>query len=142
MAANWQIHLKNAGYVLLSSTFSGAQIDEMVRKLDQAFATNTDGSTLRAENGSIYGARNLLENMLTLRLHLDDMTEENGPLKVVPGSHHSGKAMISGDGSPVSILGRRGDVLLMRPLLSHCSNKSAEATKRHRRILHYEFAGL
>src|SRR5204863_725662 len=83
-----------------------------------------------------------LKKMLTLRLHLDDMTEENGPLKVMPGSHHSGKAMISGDGVPTSMLGCRGDVLLMRPLVSHCSNKADEETRRHRRILHYEFAGV
>ena len=35
----------------------------------------------------------------------------------------------------------RGDVLLMRPLLAHCSNRSYAGTLRHRRILHLEFAG-
>jgi hypothetical protein len=80
----------------------------------------------------------LLENMMTLRLHLDDMTEENGPLKVLPGSHRSGTA----DQPPVTILGGRGDVLLMRPLLSHASNKSHPETKQHRRILHFEFSGI
>jgi ectoine hydroxylase-related dioxygenase (phytanoyl-CoA dioxygenase family) len=75
--------------------------------------------------------------MLTLRLHLDDMTEENGPLKVLPGSHRGGA-----ERSPVTILGHRGDVLLMRPLLSHASNKSHENTTQHRRILHFEFSGI
>ena len=69
------------------------------------------------------------------------MTDENGPLKVMPGSHHSGKTPSSSGRAPVTILGRRGDVLLMRPLLSHCSNKSAPGTKQRRRILHYEFSG-
>jgi hypothetical protein len=31
-------------------------------------------------------------------------------------------------------------VLLMRPLLAHCSGKSHPETTRHRRILHFEFA--
>jgi hypothetical protein len=84
----------------------------------------------------------LLENMLTLRLHLDDVTESNGPLKVLPGSHQSGKAAGSGKRIPVTILGGRGDVLAMRPLLSHCSNKSLPGTTLHRRILHYEFSGI
>jgi ectoine hydroxylase-related dioxygenase (phytanoyl-CoA dioxygenase family) len=75
--------------------------------------------------------------MLTLRLHLDDMTEENGPLKVLPGSHRNETAA-----APVTIVGKRGDVLLMRPLLSHCSNRSLPDTKQHRRILHFEFAGV
>ena len=84
----------------------------------------------------------LLENMLTLRWHLDDVTEENGPLKVLPGSHTDARSTAGGGRAPVSILGRRGDALLMRPLLSHCSNKSSEETSQHRRILHYEFAGV
>ena len=80
----------------------------------------------------------LLEQMLTLRLHLDDMTDDNGPLRVMPGSHRSP----SGNGVPATILGQRGDALLMRPLLSHCSNKSSAATRQHRRVLHYEFAAV
>jgi Phytanoyl-CoA dioxygenase (PhyH) len=84
----------------------------------------------------------LLENMLTLRLHLDDVTESNGPLKVLPGSHRTGKSGASGDRAPITILGERGGILAMRPLLSHCSNKSQAETTQHRRILHYEFAGI
>src|SRR5262245_11354590 len=66
----------------------------------------------------------VLENMLTARIHLDDMTEENGPLKVIPGSHRAGKAPSKGDVSPQAILGNRGDVLLLRPLVEHCSGLS------------------
>ena len=80
----------------------------------------------------------LLETMLTLRLHLDDMTAENGPLQVLPGSHRG----VSADRPPFTILGQRGDVLLMRPLLSHSSNVSLPETTQHRRILHYEFSGI
>src|SRR5260221_6509821 len=32
----------------------------------------------------------VLRSMLTLRLHLDDCGEENGPLQVLPGSHADG----------------------------------------------------
>jgi hypothetical protein len=32
----------------------------------------------------------ILEGMLTVRLHLDDCLEDNGPLRVLPGSHTSG----------------------------------------------------
>jgi hypothetical protein len=82
----------------------------------------------------------LLATMLTARIHLDDVTEENGPLKVVPGSHHTGKALVLDTAPPRSVLAGRGDVLLMRPLLAHCSNRSRPGTRRHRRILHLEFA--
>jgi phytanoyl-CoA dioxygenase PhyH len=82
----------------------------------------------------------VLERMATARIHLDDVTEENGPLRVIPGSHRTGIAMELGDVAPESILGRAGDVLLMRPLLAHASNRSLAGTARHRRILHLEFA--
>lgn len=82
----------------------------------------------------------VLEGMLTARLHLDEMTEENGPLKVIPGSHTTGKELLLGDATPVSIHANCGDVLLMRPLLAHCSGRADANTQRHRRILHFEFA--
>jgi ectoine hydroxylase-related dioxygenase (phytanoyl-CoA dioxygenase family) len=82
----------------------------------------------------------VLENMLAVRIHLDDVTEENGPLRVIAGSHRTGKKMHLGDTPPESILVQRGDVLLMRPLVAHASNRSAPDTRRHRRILHLEFA--
>jgi ectoine hydroxylase-related dioxygenase (phytanoyl-CoA dioxygenase family) len=78
-------------------------------------------------------------NKAAARIHLDDVTMENGPLKVIPGSHRTGKALTLDLAPPVHILSNRGDVLLMRPLLTHCSGKSHPDTARHRRILHLEF---
>jgi hypothetical protein len=82
----------------------------------------------------------LLHQMLTARIHLDEVTEENGPLKVMPGSHRAGKRLALDEGQPQSVLAGRGDVLLIRPLVAHCSNRSRPGTSRHRRILHLEFA--
>lgn len=82
----------------------------------------------------------VLESMLTARIHLDEATLENGPLKVVPGSHRTGKALTLDLAPPTCVLAQRGDVLLMRPLLAHCSGKSHPRTERHRRVLHLEFA--
>jgi hypothetical protein len=84
----------------------------------------------------------LLQQMLTARIHLDDVTEENGPLRVLPGSHHTGKTLQIGETPPCAIHAGRGDVLLMRPLLAHCSGASDAETDKHRRILHLEFAGV
>jgi ectoine hydroxylase-related dioxygenase (phytanoyl-CoA dioxygenase family) len=97
--------------------------------------------TRKAGVPHVEAPREILEEMLTARIHLDDVTEENGPLKVVPGSHLSGKEMNLGDTMPRMILAERGGVLLIRPLVAHCSNRSQAGTKRHRRILHFEFAG-
>jgi ectoine hydroxylase-related dioxygenase (phytanoyl-CoA dioxygenase family) len=75
--------------------------------------------------------------MLTMRLHLDPMTSENGPLSVVPGSHESDSPA---PGTPVEIQADAGDVLFMRPLLTHASSQPKEGTNMHRRIIHFEFA--
>jgi hypothetical protein len=83
----------------------------------------------------------LLERMLTLRIHLDEMTVENGPLRVIAGSHKSGRETSAAEHSEHSVLSAAGDVLAMRPLLSHSSSNSTAGTTRHRRILHLEFAG-
>lgn len=86
----------------------------------------------------------ILENMVTARLHLDDCDETNGPLQVVSGSHQSGRLtaqMISEfrDARPVvTCTAQKGDALLMRPLLLHAS--SPAKTAKHRRVIHIEFA--
>jgi hypothetical protein len=78
----------------------------------------------------------LLATMLTARVHLDAMKPENGPLQVVPGSHRLDAAP-----RPVETIHcAAGDVLLMRPLLSHASITSAEGCTEHRRIVHLEMS--
>jgi ectoine hydroxylase-related dioxygenase (phytanoyl-CoA dioxygenase family) len=83
----------------------------------------------------------LLQQMLTLRIHLDEVTHENGPLRVIPGSHRSGKENIETSTPPRVIHAQAGDVLAMRPLVSHSSGASSAETRRHRRVLHLEFSG-
>ncbi|MCU0430976.1 MAG: phytanoyl-CoA dioxygenase family protein [Cytophagaceae bacterium] len=83
-----------------------------------------------------------LENMLTVRIHLDDTDSENGALRVIPGSHTKGflrpeeaESMRSMEQLvPVG----SGGIMLMKPLLMHASSRST-ASKR-RRVLHLEFS--
>lgn len=82
----------------------------------------------------------LLSRMLTARVHLDDMTDENGPLRVVPGSHRFDRTDDDESRPAVTIRCHAGDVLLMRPLLTHASGHTDPATTRHRRIVHLECA--
>jgi Phytanoyl-CoA dioxygenase (PhyH) len=85
-----------------------------------------------------------LERVIALRIHLDDSTADNGPLRVLPGSHGHGvlsDAAIDrrvASFAPVTCLAERGDVLLMRPLLLHASSKGTSAAPR--RVLHVEYA--
>jgi hypothetical protein len=98
--------------------------------------------TRKAGVPHVEASREVLEQMITARIHLDDVTVQNGPLKVLPGSHLSGTTMELGTIHPQDILVQRGDVLLIRPLVAHCSNRSHPDTTHHRRILHLEFASL
>lgn len=87
----------------------------------------------------------LLGRMLTARVALDDVTAENGPLLVIPGSHLDAcvddlpsKRDLTTKAHPIHV--RAGDVLLIRPLVVHRSGPSDPNTALHRRTLHFEFA--
>lgn len=86
----------------------------------------------------------VLQAMVSLRIHLDDCGEENGPMRVLPGSHASGKLSQAELAdwllriSPVPCLGPAGTVIAFRPLLVHSSQRAF--APGHRRVLHLEFA--
>lgn len=96
-----------------------------------------DNPTQKAGIAHLEASDQLLASMLTLRIHLDAMTEENGPLSVIPGSHRLDPTK---EQPPVVLSAEAGDVLAMRPLVSHASSMSKEGTTAHRRIVHLEFA--
>lgn len=86
----------------------------------------------------------ILERIVTVRLHLDDCDETNGPLRVLPGSHRHGIlsneqiAQLRATTPEVVCTGRAGSAVVLSPLLLHAS--SPAEVPRHRRILHLEFA--
>ena len=85
-----------------------------------------------------------LERVIALRLHLDDSTRANGPLRVIPGSHRLGVlsddevARIAETSAAADCLVSRGGVVAMRPLLIHSSPRLD--TPMPRRVLHIEYA--
>ena len=96
--------------------------------------------TIKAGVPHVIASDDILHQMLTMRIHLDEVTGENGPLQVIPGSHVSSESVENGMHTAVPIHASVGDVLAMRPLISHSSGPSSQGTIRHRRILHLEFA--
>ncbi len=86
----------------------------------------------------------VLERMVSVRLHLDDCPEENGALRVIAGSHTSGKLDerlihdIAKRSVAVTCAMQRGGVLIMRPLLLHASSTSS--FPGHRRVVHFDYA--
>lgn len=86
----------------------------------------------------------VLQSIVAVRLHVDECAAEDGPLKVVPGSHVHGRINQS---HALSLRQARGEVvcpvprgaaMLMRPLLLHASSKASGQSQR--RVLHFLFA--
>lgn len=73
---------------------------------------------------------NVLESLVAIRVHLEDNSEKNAPLQVVPGSHNTCES----SGARTKCLVRKGGIVLMRPLLLHASSKLLEGS---RRVLHF-----
>jgi hypothetical protein len=96
--------------------------------------------TVKAGVPHVEATQAILASMLIGRIHLDDVTNENGPMTVIPGSHLTGKAMDIDEASAQRILCRQGDVLFIRPLVAHNSLGGQPGNQSHRRILHLEFA--
>ncbi len=89
----------------------------------------------------VHAPLDVLENLIAVRVHLDDSGPDNGPLRVVPGSHLLGRLSSGQQAQRRLDLGEsechvpRGGVLLMKPLLLHASSKAA--SPRPRRVLHF-----
>ena len=85
----------------------------------------------------------LLEKIVTIRIHLDDTSSENGALHVIPQSHSFGKicsqTIKDFDKSKSAMCEcNAGDILLMSPLILHSSKRSIKPSRR--RIIHLEYA--
>jgi ectoine hydroxylase-related dioxygenase (phytanoyl-CoA dioxygenase family) len=86
----------------------------------------------------------VLAQMIAIRVHVDSCGADDGPLRVIPGSHKLGKlsereiAEVSARGPVAELCAPQGAILLMRPLLLHASSPTREPA--HRRVLHIEFA--
>ena len=90
------------------------------------------------------GPASVLAQMVAVRIHFDACGPDNGPLRVIPGSHRFGKVSnerlseIVAASEPAELCVPRGAIVLMRPLLIHASSPSRSAAPR--RVLHIELA--
>ncbi|MCL1047294.1 phytanoyl-CoA dioxygenase family protein [Shewanella electrodiphila] len=86
----------------------------------------------------------VLNNMVTFRIHLDNTDETNGCLKVIPNSHKLGILTqneidsITKQEQPFPCSVNSGDALIMRPHILHSSSKSISPSNR--RVVHVEFS--
>ena len=83
----------------------------------------------------------ILQDTITIRIHLDKTDKNNGALKVIPKSHSKG--IIRADSKDWNIDNEficeveKGGAMLMKPLTLHASNRTTNGKKR--RVIHLEF---
>lgn len=83
----------------------------------------------------------VLEDTITIRIHLDHTDANNGALKILPTSHLKGihriEAVDMAQAAEISCEVEKGGVMLMKPLTFHASGRTTN--KKQRRVLHLEF---
>lgn len=108
--------------------------------------TSSEWGPWSNKHGVIYAHAHAwaLEKIVTLRIQLDSSAQDDGPLRVIPGSHRNGVLtdsdihLVTQHEPPVECLVPQGGVLVMKPLIIHASSKSHGSTPR--RVLHIEYA--
>ena len=86
-----------------------------------------------------------LDNIVTIRIHLDHCTKKNGALRVIPKSHRKGIIRIDENLkiNPLNIKicdVNRGGILIMKPMILHSSKRTEN--NQNRRVIHIELSNL
>lgn len=104
-------------------------------------STDLRGWSMKQGKVFVQPPASVIEQMTAVRVHLDDSAEDNGPLRVVPGSHRSGRLRAEELREFRKLHGEvvcttpRGGVVAMKPLLLHASGRAT--SPRPRRVLHF-----
>lgn len=98
--------------------------------------------TTKQNQFSVQPSIDILENITTFRIHLDDTTSENGALKVIEKSHlkkiFRPESINFNEEKEVSCNVKKGGIMLMKPLTLHASNRTINHKKR--RVIHVEIS--
>jgi hypothetical protein len=99
--------------------------------------------SIKAGINHVRPSSDIVSRMLAIRIHLDECGVDNGPLRVIPGSHTHGflshkQIQEWPKDAAVTCTASRGDAILMRPLLLHSSPSTKVPSSR--RVVHLEFA--
>lgn len=113
----------------------------VVKKIDIKGYTNW---TTKQNQFAVQPPIEILENITTIRIHLDDTDHFNGALKVVPTSHQKQvfrPETINWKTETETICNiKKGGLMLMKPLTLHSSSRTTNNQKR--RVLHIEFSNI
>jgi ectoine hydroxylase-related dioxygenase (phytanoyl-CoA dioxygenase family) len=116
---------------------------DLTISVDRKIELDNFGSwTTKQNQFAVQPPTDFLENITTIRIHLDDTDENNGALKVVPTSHlkniYRPETINWGSETEKTCAVRQGGLMLMKPLTLHSSSRTTNNKKR--RVIHIEFS--
>ncbi|MCU0355540.1 MAG: phytanoyl-CoA dioxygenase family protein [Cytophagales bacterium] len=98
--------------------------------------------TVKQNQFAVQPPLEILQNIFTVRIHLDNTDEENGALRVIPNSHAKGilrPETIDWTTEKETICRvPKGGVMVMKPLLLHSSSRTTNNNRR--RVVHIELS--
>ncbi|MGC4035654.1 MAG: phytanoyl-CoA dioxygenase family protein [Chitinophagaceae bacterium] len=98
--------------------------------------------TIKQNQFAVQPPLDILQNIVTVRIHLDDTNENNGALRVIPTSHRRGvcrpEAIDWNVEQQINCNVPQGGIMLMKPLLLHSSGRTTN--NKQRRVIHIEFS--
>jgi ectoine hydroxylase-related dioxygenase (phytanoyl-CoA dioxygenase family) len=98
--------------------------------------------TVKQNQFGVQPPLDILQNNFTIRIHLDDTDQDNGALKVIPGSHkkyiYRPETINWATETETTCNVKAGGIMVMRPLLLHASNRTTNNKKR--RVVHIELS--
>ena len=98
--------------------------------------------TVKQNQFAVQPPLQILENIYTIRIHLDETNQDNGALKVVPQSHSKQiyrPETINWETETETVCNvNKGGIMIMKPLLLHSSGRTINNSRR--RVIHIEFS--
>jgi ectoine hydroxylase-related dioxygenase (phytanoyl-CoA dioxygenase family) len=98
--------------------------------------------TIKQNQFAVQPPIDILENIITIRVHLDDADEKNGALRVIPKSHlkkiyRPGTIDWATETESICKV-NAGGLMIMKPLILHSSGRTINLKKR--RVIHIELS--
>jgi hypothetical protein len=101
------------------------------------------GWSEKAGSWFVHPPASVLEQMVAVRVHVDECGPADGPLRVVPGSHRNGRISSHDAAAQRQRCGEitcevaRGAALLIKPIVLHASSRATGSSRR--RVLHFVY---
>lgn len=118
---------------------------DLTISVDQKIELENFGSwTTKQNQFSVQPPIEILENIFTIRIHLDQTDENNGALKVVERSHlkniYRPETIDWKNETETTCNAEKGGIMIMKPLILHSSSRTTN--NKRRRVIHIEFSDI